>query len=171
MRGVGSQLVANDGGADRRSVAPDEDHAGASDCRTTLNDRVAIIMPQSHNIEVSARQRPEALRRAVLDVIGLKLSKEELAILAGRLRFDKDQPAASQQQVANGLGVSQPHVSNLERDLLHKLERAAERRRDDRASAEALHDAVEALEASVASVRNTLPPRPLKIKLSKRPSR
>lgn len=116
---------------------------------------------------MTSRQRPAELRRAVLDAIGVTLSPQELAILSGRLRFDADQPSATQQQVANKLKISQPHVSNLERDLIARLERAAERRRNDRSAAAALHKKFDAVNVAVRELGESLPPKPrLRIKRS-----
>ncbi len=116
---------------------------------------------------MSAQQRPAHLRTAVLDALGVRLNDEELEILAGRLRFD-DTPALSQQAVAARIGCSQPHVSNLERGLMGKFSRAAERRREDAERAEKLHGAYEAMMAQAEVLRSELPPKQLKLRRRKK---
>lgn len=111
---------------------------------------------------MAPRQRPDDLKRALLDVVGLRFTAQERAILAGRLRFD-DQPALSQQVIANRLKVSQPHVSNLERALVDKLQREAARRRDHRAKARDLHEAFDEVQVAMTAMKAALPSRPLKV--------
>lgn len=112
---------------------------------------------------MSAQQRPAHLRAAVLDALGVRLSGEELEILAGRLRFDET-PALSQQAIAARIGCSQPHVSNLERGLMGKLLRAAERRREDAERDAKLHGVYEAMMAQAEALREELPPKPHKLR-------
>lgn len=110
------------------------------------------------------RQRPDDLRDAILGALGLSLSPEERAILAGRLRFNDD-PALSQQIVADRLGRSQPYISNLERELVDKLQRVAKRRSEERSKAKELHEKFDAITASINDFKTVLPPRPIRLKL------
>ena len=109
------------------------------------------------------RQRPDDLRDAVLGALGLSLSPEETAILAGRLRFNDD-PALSQQTVADRLSRSQPYISNLERELVSKLQRAAKRRYEESAKAAEMHEKFDAVVASVDDFKSVMPRRPIRLK-------
>lgn len=115
---------------------------------------------------MAPRQRPEDLRRAVISALGINLSLEDLAILAGRLRFNDD-PALPQQTVADRLECSQPHISNRERELVGRLQRAAAQRTDERSKANELHKRFDAVVTSLDELRSVLPPRR---KLLKRPT-
>ena len=113
---------------------------------------------------MAPRQRPDDLRDAVVGALGLSLSREETAILAGRLRFNDD-PALSQQTVADRLSRSQPYISNLERELVDKLQRVAKRRSDESAKASEMHEKFDAITASVNDFKSVMPRRPIRIKL------
>jgi len=112
------------------------------------------------------------IREAVEAAMGVKLSSEERALLDGRLRLNGG-PGCSQQEVADQIGVSQPHVSNIERVLLKKLFREAEQRQDGRTLATELHDRHAAIQDATDALGRALPPKPLKplkLRLKKPPS-
>ena len=111
-------------------------------------------------MNMAARQKPTELRKAVEQALDVRLSPEELVILACRLRFD-DNPAMSQQDVAKRLRCSQPHVSNLERGLIDKLRRAAKRHTDGQSDAVEMHDRYSAAMAELTALGKVLPPKPL----------
>jgi predicted XRE-type DNA-binding protein len=116
-----------------------------------------------------AKQKPTELRKAVEQALDVRLTSAELVILACRLRFD-DNPAMSQQDVAKRLSCSQPHVSNLERELIGKLTRAAKRHADGQANAAEMHDRHSAALAELAALGEMLPPRPLRLRQRKKRS-
>jgi ParB-like chromosome segregation protein Spo0J len=117
---------------------------------------------------MSTHQRPAELRTAIEGALGVGLTSEEVAILAGRLRFD-DTPALSQQAIADRLGYSQPHLSNLERELIKKLNRATERRRDERSRAKEIHQVYEAMMKAAEALGEKLPPRSIRLRARRAP--
>lgn len=112
---------------------------------------------------MATHERPARLREAVEKTLGVRLTKEERAILAGRLRFD-DTPALSQQAIAARLGRSQPHISNVERQLVKKLDRAAQRRADQESTADDLYSAYEAMMKEAETLGQKLPPKRFRLR-------
>lgn len=107
---------------------------------------------------MATKQRVNELREALIEAVGINFDDEELAVLAGRLRFDST-PALSQQQVADGIGYSQPHISNVERRLLGRFKAQADRRRKASRNNVELYGLLDDLKAVVEAIDETTGPR------------
>lgn len=117
---------------------------------------------------MATKQRVNDLRDALISALGMKFSEEELGVLAGRLRFDST-PALSQQDVADGIGYSQPHISNVERNLLRRFKTQAEQHQKATNSNgnKRIHELVDDLKGTVAELETAAGPRPFTLTFKK----
>ena len=92
----------------------------------------------------------------LLKAVGVRLDRTDRRILVGRLGAKYGSKYRSQQEIADVIGMSQPGVSNRERQIRAELRRARRRLRKERETEGEMTERVLALQQSVSELSDLL---------------